>query len=82
LNNLAILYYNHGQLAQAEPLFKRSLAIYEAALHPDHPKVIASFKNLAILYRKTGRIKEAEALEDKLAASRQRGDSPENKTTK
>jgi hypothetical protein len=67
---------------QAEPLFKRSLAIYEDALRPDHPKVIASLKNLAILYRKTGRIKKAKALEDKLAASHHSGFSPENETTK
>ena len=82
LNNLAILYYNQGQLAQADPLFKRSLAIYEEALRPDHPKVISSLKNLAILYRKTGRIKKAKVLEDKVAAPQHNGFIPENETTK
>ena len=33
LNNLAELYANQGQYAQAEPLYKRSLAIFEKALH-------------------------------------------------
>jgi TPR repeat protein len=37
LNNLAALYRAQGQYAQAEPLFKRSLAILAKALGPDHP---------------------------------------------
>ena len=39
LNNLAALYYAQGQYAQAEPLYKRALAIWEKALGPDHPYV-------------------------------------------
>jgi tetratricopeptide (TPR) repeat protein len=39
LNNLAELYRAQGQYAQAEPLYKRSLAIVEKALGPDHPNV-------------------------------------------
>ena len=31
LNNMALLYANQGQYAQAEPLYKRSLAIREKA---------------------------------------------------
>jgi tetratricopeptide (TPR) repeat protein len=82
LYNLALLYYNQGQFEQAEPLFKRSMAIYEDALRPDHPKVLASFKNMAILYRKTGRIQKAEALEDKVAAIHHSEFNPENEITK
>ena len=39
LNNLAELYKVQGRYADAEPLFKRSLAIREKALGPDHPDV-------------------------------------------
>jgi hypothetical protein len=49
--------------AKAEPLLKRSLAIYEKALGPDHPDVARSLENLAALYRATKRVTEAEQLE-------------------
>ena len=38
LNNLAGLYQTQGRYAEAEPLYKRALAIYEKALGPDHPR--------------------------------------------
>jgi tetratricopeptide (TPR) repeat protein len=63
LNNLAQLYATQGQYAQAEPLYKRTLAIKEKALGPDHPDVATSLNNLAALYRATNRGKEAEVLE-------------------
>ncbi len=33
------LYWIQGRFAEAEPFFKRSLAIREKALGPDHPNV-------------------------------------------
>ena len=51
LNNLAVLYDSPGRYADAEPLYKRSLAIGEKTLGPDHPDVAASLNNLADLYR-------------------------------
>ena len=66
-NNLAGLYYNQGQYAQAEPLYKRSLAIREKALGPDHSDTAASLENMAALYRATNRIEEADALERRVA---------------
>ena len=48
LNNLAVLYDNQGQYAQAEPLYKRALAIAEKALGPDHPLVATNLNNLAL----------------------------------
>src|SRR5215467_13759258 len=35
--SLALLYQEQGKYAEAEPLFKRALAICERALGPDHP---------------------------------------------
>jgi hypothetical protein len=39
LNNLAGLYDEQGRYVDAEPLYKRALAISEKALGPDHPNV-------------------------------------------
>jgi hypothetical protein len=50
LNNLALLYEAQGRHADAEPLYKRALAIEEKALGPDHPHVAVSLNNLAVLY--------------------------------
>ena len=70
LNNLAALYQTQGHYAQAEPLYRRSLAILERALGPDHPDVATSLENLAALYRATQRIAEAEKLEERAARIR------------
>ena len=64
LNNLAELYRVQGQYAEAEPLYKRVLAIKENALGPEHPNVATSLEKYVVLLRKTGRTAEA----DKLAA--------------
>ncbi len=62
LNNLASLYDKQGRYADAEPLYKRSLAIWEKALGPDHPNVATALTNLAELYTNQGRYAEAEPL--------------------
>ena len=62
LNNLAALYDKQGRYADAEPLYKRSLAIQEKALGPDHPDVATSLNNLAVLYQEQGRYADAEPL--------------------
>src|SRR5579871_1363521 len=36
LNDLALIYRVQGSYADAEPLYRRSLTIYEKALGPDH----------------------------------------------
>ncbi|CAN0560911.1 unnamed protein product, partial [Laminaria digitata] len=38
-----------GNYAEAGPLYKRTLAIYEKALGPEHPSVATSLNNLAVL---------------------------------
>ena len=62
LNNLAELYRVQGKYVEAEPLFKRSLAIREKVLGPEHPDVAASFNNLASLYQAQGNYAQAEPL--------------------
>ncbi len=68
LNNLAELYRVQGQYAKAEPLYKRSLAIREKALGPEHPDVAQSLNNLAELYRTQGKYAEAGKLEARAKA--------------
>ncbi len=63
LNNLALLYAAQGRYAEAEPLYKRALAISEKALGPDHPNVATSLENYAAVLRKTGRTSEAANIE-------------------
>ncbi len=46
----------------AEPLYKRFLAILEKALGPEHPNVAMSLNNLALLYEAQGRYGDAEPL--------------------
>jgi tetratricopeptide (TPR) repeat protein len=61
-NNLAVLYTAQGKYAEAEPLYKGSLAILKV-LGPDHAYVAVVCKNMAELYRKIGKKEEAEKLE-------------------
>jgi len=60
LNNLAGLYHHQGRYADAEPLFKRALAINEKSLGPDHPALATPLGNLAGLYADQGRYADSE----------------------
>ena len=57
-----MLYRDQGRYAEAEPLYKRALAISEKAIGPEHPDVAASLGNLGKLYQAQGRYAEAEPL--------------------
>jgi tetratricopeptide (TPR) repeat protein/CHAT domain-containing protein len=60
LNAEAVRLYQVGKHLEAEPLLKRSLALREKALGPQHHDVGLSLNNLAVLYRAQGRYAEAE----------------------
>lgn len=62
LNNLAETYRVQARYNEAEPFFKRLLAMDEKALGPEHPSVAASLNNLANNYRVLGKYAEAEPL--------------------
>jgi hypothetical protein len=47
LNDLAVLYRVQGRYADAEPLYKRSLAIREKARGANHPHVAPSLNSVA-----------------------------------
>ncbi len=62
LNQLGLAYHDNGQYAEAEPLFRRSLKIWEQQLGPEHPNVAISLDNLALLLISQGKYAEAEPL--------------------
>lgn len=51
-----------GFFSEAEPLFRRALAIDERSHGPEHPNVAIRLNNLAELLRETNRLAEAEPL--------------------
>ncbi len=78
LDRLATLYQAKGSYTEAEPLFKRALAIVEKALRPAHPRVAASLNNLAGLYHAQGRYAEAEPLYQRSLAILEKALGPEH----
>ena len=69
LNNLAERYKEEGRYADAEPLYKRVLAISEKARGPDHLSVALALNDLAELYKEEGRYADAEPLYNRALAS-------------
>ena len=67
---MAALYKAQARYAEAEPLYKRALAISEKALGPNHPRVTTSLENYASLLRKTNRAAEAAQMEARAARIR------------
>ena len=72
LSTLASLYQSQGRYADAEPLFQRSLAIWEKALGPDHRDVALALNHLASLYKDQGRYADAEPLLQRSLAIREK----------
>jgi tetratricopeptide (TPR) repeat protein len=62
LNGLGILFSRKARYAEAEPLYRRALAIDQGSCGPDHPNVARDLNNLAELLRETNRLGEAEPL--------------------
>jgi tetratricopeptide (TPR) repeat protein len=62
LNQVGQLLDAKAQLSEAEPLYRRALAINETTYGPNHPTVAIGLNNLAELLRVTNRLAEAEPL--------------------
>ena len=65
LNNLAQLLKANNRLAEAEPLMRRTISIFEKVESDTnhlHPNYAASLNNLALLLEDTNRLTEAEPL--------------------
>ncbi len=67
-------YYlsERAQYAEAEPLYRRALDIYEKALGVEHPDVVTSLNSLAVLYLNQGKYGEAEPLLKRSLAVREK----------
>jgi tetratricopeptide (TPR) repeat protein len=63
-------YQALGRYGEAEPLYRRSLAILEKALGPKHPSVATNLENYAAMLRETGRTAEADKMEARAKAIR------------
>jgi len=62
LNNLGQVYADMGRDAEAEPLYKRALAIMEKAVGLESVDIAIELNNLAALYQRQLRYDEAEPL--------------------
>ena len=62
MNDLGLFLKTKCVFAEAEPLFRRALAIDEAAYGATHPSVATDLNNLASLLQDTNRLEEAEPL--------------------
>ena len=78
LSGLAYVYQDRSRYGEAEPLYKRALAIREKALGPEHPVVASSLFNLAGLYKAQGRYAEAEPLYKRALAIFEKALGPEH----
>ncbi len=62
MNVLGVHSYSKALYAEAEPLYRRALAIDEGSYGPDHPDAAPYLNNLAELLQTTNRLGEAEPL--------------------
>jgi len=60
--NLGMVLRSQGRYAEAEPLFRRSLALWEKSLGPNHPIDATGLENLAEIYIAHGKPNEAKRL--------------------
>lgn len=68
----AVELHQQGKEAEAEPLYKRALAIREKALGPNHPDLASLLNNLALIYQAGQRYGEAESLYKRALAIREK----------
>jgi len=63
VDGLANLYREQDKYVEAEPLYRRSLAIKEQTLAPDHPSIMDTLENYATLLQQIQRTEEAAQFE-------------------
>jgi len=77
-NNLGELYLREAKFAEAEPLFKRPLDIWEKGGNPSSLVVATTLNNLAALYTYLRRFEEAETIYRKSLVLREQRLGPEH----
>ena len=78
LNALGLVYDRQGRYAKVAPLYRRSLAIAEKVLGPEHPNVATSLNNLASFYYVQRKYAEAEPLYRRALAIFEKALGPEH----
>ncbi len=67
-----IRLYRANLYAEATEIAKRSLAVREKALGPDHPDIATALISVALLYRVQGRVAEAVPFSERILAIREK----------
>ena len=80
LNQAGYYLWHRARYAEAEPLYRRALAISEKSLGADHPTVAIRLNNLAELLRVTNRLAEAEPLMRRALAINEKALGPDHPT--
>jgi len=78
LNNAGETLHRLARYAEAEPLYRRSLALCEQINGPEHPEVAIRLNNLASLLQDTNRLAEAEPLMRKALGITEQSYGPEH----
>jgi tetratricopeptide (TPR) repeat protein len=78
LNQAGFYLSERGRYTDAEPLYRRALAIREKTLEPEHPDVATSVNNLARLYATQGQYAKAEPLYQRTLAIREKVLGPDH----
>jgi hypothetical protein len=60
IGNLASLYAETNRLAEAEAIFKRSIAVLEVTFPSSHPYLVMAQKNYMVLLKRLGRSVETD----------------------
>jgi len=76
------LLQDKGDYVGAEPLYRRSLAIREKALGPEHPDLATGLNNLALLLKIKGDYAGAEPFYRRALAIREKALGPEHPSSK
>ena len=58
--DLGVLFQEQGNLAEAEPFYRRALEGRDRTLGRDHPSTLTSVGNLGVLLKEQGKLAEAE----------------------
>jgi tetratricopeptide (TPR) repeat protein len=78
MNDLAFWLNNRAEHSEAEPLYRRALALNEKGFGPEHPNVATVLNNLALLLSVTNRLAEAELLYSRALAIDEKSLGPDH----
>ncbi|OWT42401.1 protein kinase subdomain-containing protein [Pochonia chlamydosporia 170] len=78
---LGNVYRDQGKLQDAEEMYQRALAGYEAALGSHHPSTLIAVNNLGALYFGQGKLQEAEQMYQRALTGHEQAPGPDHPST-